>query len=230
MTRDQAVDAIMRRLAGRNDTQNTVRDHCVSEIVMVIQENLEQEAELPWFLIEQITSVVTVADQEYVDLDSAFLSFWDDGGGFWRQNSDGSETQLIIDDWDVIKAKFNASSEPAASNTAAPTHGTVIGSRLYLRAIPDDAYYLYYWQYGKDDATDISGAYADANGGNTNLWLTHAAEWVIGEAGAIVAAEIVRDPEAAANFVAQANRGKTRTMAKSILMEEQLKARFLGEI
>jgi len=60
--------------------------------------------------------------------------------------------------------------------------------------------------------------------------LTHAAEWVIGEVGAIVASEIVRDNEAAGNFVAQAQRGRNRVMNKAVAIQEILKARNLGEI
>jgi len=134
MTRDDAVDAIMRRLANRTDTSNSLRNMIIAEMVMVIEENLEREPELPWFLLEEITNIVTVADQEYLDLDADLLMLWDeDGGGFWRQNSDGTETQLKIDDWDIVKAKFNADTEAAATSTNAPTHGSVIANTLYMR-------------------------------------------------------------------------------------------------
>jgi len=229
MTRDQVVDAIMRRLGNRTDTQNTLRNNIIKEIAHAQENVLELQPELPWFLLEEITSMVTVANQEYADLDSNHLAFWEETGGFWRQNSDGSETQLIIDDWDVIKAKY-VNTTVVTDLYNAPRYGCILGARLYMRPIPDAVYTIKYWQYSKADTTGLNGTYGDGNASATTLWTVNAAEWLIGEVGAIVAAEIVRDEKAAANFTVQAQRGKKLVMDKSARREEELKTRIFGEV
>ena len=178
MQRDAFVDLLMNRLGAR--TSSTLRDKIISEMVFVQENTLEGGDFLPWFLITNDDTLVSVASQEYINLPSDFIREWEDGG-FWVNDSTDTVNpwkQLVRDDYDIIKKKSPPTTEDA------PARYDRDGSRLLLRPIPDRVYSFDLWYYQQDSS--LAGTYGDAGASEENGWLQHASDWMLGEVGLLV--------------------------------------------
>lgn len=214
MTRDEAVDTIMRRLGNWPNT--SLRDTIISEMVVVIQNVLEQDPVfLPWFLISEVHTGPTEAGEERVLLPTGFLQEYENGALYILD--DGNETPLLRDDLDVIKQR--------APGTGLPTYYDIVGNYFILRKIPDAIYSLKIRFYKSDD-TAISGTYGDSNN-KESKWLKWAADLVIAETGTVIAGQYLQSKSMEESFARQAVKARSRLVAKSTLMEETNKQRFM---
>lgn len=217
MTRDEAVDTIMRRLGNWPNTD--ARDIIIAEMEVVIQNTLEQDPEfLPWFLLSEVYTGTTTANEERVELPPRFLQEWEDGA-LYIIDADNEEQPLVRDDLDVIKARTNG------DGTDRPKYYDIVGGYYVLRPIPDDSYALK-MRFYQADGTDISGSYGDANNVE-NTWLKWAADLVIGETGMVIAGQYLLSDKLEAKFAVQAAKARKRLIQKSTLMEETNKQRFM---
>lgn len=215
MTRDQAVDTIMRRLGNWPNTG--LRDTIIAEMVVMIQEVLEQDPEfLPWFLLSETYTGSTTTGEERVELPPRFLQEYEDGA-LYILDDDGDEVEMVRDDLDVIKKKVTGS--------GAPRYYDIVGEYFIFRKIPDDSYTLKMRFYQADE-TDLSGSYGDSNN-LESLWLKWAADLVIAETGYVIASQYLQSDKMAVTFEKAAIRARARLIKKSTLMEETNKQRFM---
>lgn len=214
MLRDKAVDTILRRLKTRTGT-TALKDNIVKEMAIAQEVILEGNAELPWFLVAQ-TSVALAAGSNTSSFPATLLEVWEDGGLYLTIS--GEDKRLNVEDWDVIRSQVNVETE------GTPTQASYMGENFLWGPTPDDAYTVSFYGYLKEASLD--GVYGDA-ANVENGWLKHAADWLMAETGAVVAAQLLGDVKAAGDFVAQAGRAKKRVMDKNVYMQELLKQRFM---
>ena len=192
MNGNVALNLIMARLGNR--TQQALRDNVLLEMQLAQDNAKERIGIIPWFLFLDYTnaSFVTVANQEYVELPTDFLELDDEKSAFYWKDT----TITTPDQWREIKRDSFPTMKKRYEEEVSgdPKLFDVIGSRIYMRPIPDSALDLRLLYYKKDSSpTDAA---------MENLWLKDAANWLIGEAGFAMATLHTRDEVAAVGFEA----------------------------
>ena len=215
MLRDAAVDLLMGRLGQRTST--VLQQAVIDEMAFVQETTLEGYPELPWFLLSEKASGITIPDEERFPIPSDFLLEWEEGG-LYIQNTDGTETLLGREDWDVLKG------EVRLEGTAKPQFYDLAGDYYLLRPMPD-AIYTIKQRYYKQD-TSLAGAYGDA-ANIENGWLKHASDWLIAETGVVIASQRLQSEKMAQMFMKQSDLARKRVMTKDIAMKESNKLRTM---
>ena len=213
MIRDTAVDILMGRLGSRNST--VLRQSIIDEMVFVQENVLEGRPELPWFLLTDTVSINTVADTVSVATPTGFLMEWEEGELF-LQETDGSETALIKDDWDLLK------SETLLDGTGKPTHYDLAGDNFLFRKTPDAVYEIQQRYY--KSALSLAGVYGDA-ANIENAWLKDASDWIIAETGVVVSSQRLQSDKMAQMFMKQSDLAMKRVMTKHVARIESNKIR-----
>ena len=131
MTRDEAVTRMRRDLAF-NNSLNAVT---LVDALKDAQISLENEPELPFFLRTEVSSILTVAGEERVQLPTDFLTIVeDDALWLFDSTADKKWTELPKHDLDALRRKF------ASSDDAKPQAYAL--DNLYFRMFPTpDAIY-----------------------------------------------------------------------------------------
>jgi len=165
MTRDEARTLVAARLGFRTDLNDTID----LELQLVQAEELEDDNEFkPWFLFTDYTDAtfVTTSGQDYVQLPSNFLLQIEDTFLYFQEpEATGAEFP-----WSPVRANLLAEIMAQDEVGGVPGFVTVQGDRLYIRPTPQEADTLHLF-YDRDDAVLSSNV--------TNLWLTHAIEWLV---------------------------------------------------
>jgi hypothetical protein len=191
MNGNAALDLTMARLVR---TQASVRANVLLEMQLAQDNAKERLGILPWFLFTDYTNAgfVTVANQDYVELPADFLELDDEKSAFyWKDTNITSPDQwreIKRDPFPTMKQRYF---EQVAGD---PKLFDIIGSRIYMRPIPDAVRELRLLYYKKDASP--------ADAATENLWLKDAANWLIGEAGFAMATMHTRDEAAAVGFEA----------------------------
>lgn len=217
MLRDAFVDQLLKRL--KNNTDTTLRDDVITEMAFVQANMLEGDVFKPWFLVSDESTSTTVTGDMRVPLPADFLMPWG-AGLLYRYDAtlDDPYLEMYRDDWDLIATEYNSS--------GTPTHWDISGDYILVRPIPDAVYTLK-WRY-MQRGTDLSGTYGDASN-IENVWLKWAADWFMGEVGAIIADQYLSLKDVIVKrFEGQAARGRDRIMRLNVAMEEALKERIIG--
>lgn len=218
LTGAQFITMLQARLGQRTDIAAAT---ILLETQMVQQQKLEMDTFYPWFLQYEDTSISTVADQEYVDLPTGFLGFDDEDewSGIAYQDTNitypDKWVQLVQDDFNVIRSEY------AESDTDKPVKFGLVGSRAYLRPIPDAVYPLRFRFFKAQTLV--------ANDSNTTTWLTNAFDWIMGETGFIFASQYVKDMECAAVFRSMADAARKGCYFETIKRQEAGKQRQQGD-
>jgi len=184
MTGAQALDQIMARLARTGDT--TLRAQALIEMVQ-LQRVLEKGTFQPWFLFtDDTTTYSTAANTESVTLTiGTFIRLEEESGGVWWKDT----TITTPDQWVEIKRKpFTfLKAEYEGEDASTPKYYDYIGTKLYFRPIPDAIYNLRVMGYAHDSAPTDAAA--------TNLWLTHADQWLVSAVTAIMASTYLQNTD-----------------------------------
>lgn len=211
MLRDDAVNRIKRRLLNRTGSG---LDTSIVESLQDAQERLEQEEMLPWFLISEVSSILTTSNEERIPLPSDFLREIDEDSLWYYDasatNEDDQWTALAKDDTEALRKAYPGSGSPKGYS--------LIGDYFRIFPTPDAAYTLRMIYYEKATALTAN---------IENDWLKHAAWWLIGEAGADIALSIGMS-EAAQRFTEQAATSKRRVIIDTIAREESSRSRVKG--
>ena len=217
MTRDEAVDLMMKRLGNWTDT--SLRDDIIAEMVQAQETVLEGDVFRPWFLVSEESSIVTTIGDERVALPADFLGLWDFIGLFrYDSTLDDPYVEMNRDDWDDIKSYFNYADKP--------THWDIGGNYLLMRPVADAAYPLRFWYIAK--GASLAGTYGDA-ANIENVWLEWASDWLMGETGIVIAEQYLQmRPDAVSRWEKMAQRGRERLRINNVAMEELLKTRIMG--
>lgn len=173
------------RLGSRTDTD---LDVLISLEADQAQFELEHSAEIPWFLLGLETPITLVVGSRLASWPDGFLAEYEDGG-IWVTDSSGNLGLLD-------KGDYDASLEYWGSETGLPKGYSTAGSNIQLFPIPDVAY------TATVDCFLSDTLFSDLDGGEENLWLTHAPDVLIAKTGMRVAT-FIRDVELVQIFVGE---------------------------
>jgi len=216
MLRDAVVDLIQKR--NGNNTDVTLRDDIIKEMVNIQDTILEGDPMSPWFLVTDETSLATVVGEEKVALPLDFLMPWEYGILFrFDSTLDDPYIEMTREDWDLIKEILNS--------PGTPTHYDIAGEFFLMRPIADAIYPLRMRYIAR--GLSLAGNYGTNN--IENIWLKFASDWFIGEVGAVISEQYLQAVPAKVDvFKAQATRGRERVRIKNVAMEESNKRRVIG--
>lgn len=219
MNGDDFLTTLQRRLGQRTDITAAM---VLLEAEMLRSTVLEKATFKPWFLQAENSSITTTVDQEYVSRPTDFLHFDEEDDWCQVAYNDPDDTSndpwvpLVLDDWNVIKAYYRAEA------TGKPIKGALVFNRLYLRPIPNAVLTLRFRYYKTDSAFDFTVSSA-------NLWLTNAADWVMGEVGFVLASQYTRDAEVTGSFDLMRTEGRRRVYNETVARLEAGKMRSMGD-
>lgn len=216
MLRDAVVDLIMKR--NGNNTDTTLRNDIINEMVQVQDTILEGDPMSPWFLLTEETVAQTTVGDERVGLPADFLLPWEYGFLFrYDVTLDDPYIEMQREDWDLIKEALNFA--------GTPTHYDISGEYIFMRPVPDEIFPLRMRYIGRGET--LAGDYGTNN--IENIWLKYASDWYIGEVGAIISEQYLQAvPAKVQVFKDQAVRGRQRVRIKNVAMEEANKRRVIG--
>lgn len=184
MTRDEAVTRIQNTLGFRTDQTSNIQT-----ALKDAQVKLEQGAELPWFLLTEISTSTSTPDEERVSLPTDFLREYEEDP-LWYVDSAGAWHVLAKDDLETLRADY--------AGAGAPIAYALDPKYFRLFPTPDDNYTLKFIYYATDTVltTDVE-----------NNWLKYFPYLMIGEAGRLFAPGL-RDAAAVKQFQQWALEGR----------------------
>jgi hypothetical protein len=192
---------------------------------------LERAAFKPWFLQNEDTSISTVALQEYVNLPVGFLAFDEEdewSGVAYSNPADVTIdpwTPLTVDDFNTIKAYYKAGTTSTDTTSSGikgkPVRAAIVGTKLYMRPIPDAVYALRFRFYKTDTAI--------ADVGVETLWLQYASDWLMGEIGVQYAGLVIQNSDLIPFFDDLRTKGRNRIYRDTIARQEANKHRQQGD-
>jgi hypothetical protein len=188
MTRDQMTDRMKIILGFKLGT--SLDTQLVTEIQNA-QSELEQEAELPWFLKKAYSGLSTVANLQTVNVPTDFLKEFQDDQLFLR-NSANEETAVVADQQGFLRIRY-----PISEGSDTPKGYAIVNRVFYFYPIPNDAYSIQGTYFGADTVL--------STGGSTNQWSINLPEILIGKAGFVIASGL-RDTNAMQHFAGMLGR------------------------
>jgi hypothetical protein len=193
MTRDEAVEEIKQGLSYRRDGDD--------EIVTALQRAqglLERPGRtLPYFLIEENATLVTVAGTQTVALPTGFIKEVDGFGLRYSYDGSVSPNVKFLKKSSDSQIRAYYTDESGTVIEGGPDQYILLKESIRIYPIPDAVYTLYWDFYKEADSltTNIE-----------NAWLEHNPDILIGLAGQRVAAR-KRDQAAVGLFTGQYNDG-----------------------
>ncbi|MAH46438.1 hypothetical protein CMI37_11440 [Candidatus Pacearchaeota archaeon] len=211
MDRDTAVKRIRRGLGYRG----TDKDTEIVEALQDTQQELEQGDFLPWFLLSEVTSAVTVSDEERVALPSGFLRETDWEDALYYFDGDAADASDV---WNELPKDSISYLRDVYPGVGSPLAYALDDEYYRLFPTPDDVYTLKQMFFKADTTL----------GDNVeNKWLTHAHKWMIGETG-LVMAEDLRDKAAVALFTRRKIEGRTKVIRNDNARREAAQRPIMG--
>ncbi|TDI73850.1 MAG: hypothetical protein E2O82_05045 [Betaproteobacteria bacterium] len=216
MLRDEVVDLIQKR--NGNNTDETLRNDIINEMVQVQDSILEGDSISPWFLLTEESNAQTTVGDERVGLPADFLMPWEYGFLFrYDVSLDDPYIEMQREDWDLIKEALNSA--------GTPTHYDISGEYIFMRPVADEVFPLRMRYIAR--GLSLAGNYGTNN--IENIWLKYASDWFIGEVGAIISEQYLQATSTKVDvFKAQATRGRERVRIKNVSIEESNKRRVIG--
>jgi hypothetical protein len=208
MNKTQALARIKRGLGFMTGTS---RDSAIIDAMQEAQRELETGKTLPKFLLQEDQPLAVLAGASSAPLPTGFIRQFDDERlHFLPVDSDLTQflnRKLYIDG--VLAYRRNDAGVLIARE-AAPQIYVIRKSTIDFLS-PMDRDYNFLWSYYKHDVTLDT---VDENG-----WLTNAPEWLIGEAGKRIAADM-RDAVAVTLFKEMALVGQSSYLREIVANEE----------
>lgn len=209
MIKSTVVGLIKMRLGNRTDTDIDTRID--SELDMA-QYELEQFGLFtPWFLLSDTTTLNTVVGNPQVAVPVDMLQEYEEGALFY----DG--LPLAKHDEDYLSQRF------FEAENGPPQAYALSGEYFVLYPTPDAVYPLTMKYYQKDTVPSSLAA------GDENLWLKHAADWLLAKAGAQIA-RFIKDAEAQKLFAEDVQTASDRVYTKHVDRAERNSPRAKGDV
>lgn len=228
MTRDQAIELILMR-CGMRQNDKVLQRACVLEMQLAQQSKLERSGFKPWFLISETESTVTMPLEERIPLPKGFLQEYEEDCLWIRDwDEDQEETPgypippyhvIVKDDYDINKVRRYESNRPYAYS--------IVNNYIILTPVPQGTFMLK-MKYYKAGAL-ITGDYGSEAGDTSNVWLDNAPDWLIGETGAVIAGQYIKDEATAARFEKQAADARSAIMIEHTARDEANRMRNMGD-
>ena len=226
MTRDEAIKLILQRCGNRAD-DTVLQAAAVLEMALAQETVLEQADFKPWFLLSEVMRASTGAAEQRMPLPDRFLEEHEEGLLWIKNPSSGKYEPLTRDDADKLEDYYGE------TQSRKPEKYAIVRNYIVLFPVPDLAYPLKMRCYQREvTLTYAFGSEAGqvmAGSPVTNAWLTNAADWIIGETGAQIAGQYLKDRETAARFQEDANKAKQRLYVQHIAREEANRDRSAGD-
>lgn len=170
MTLDEAIDEVAVMLGFQANLNTRIQTQ-----ILRAQQYWEQQwpdpSIMPWFLLTERITDAASADEERVARPDDWLADVENGE-LWVVNDDGEEFWLEKGEVNALRRLYGE------ADAGLPTAFTFDG--YYYRLFPTpDADYDVKMQYFKQD--DVL-----SDGGDTNLWLTHASDVLVGRAALVL--------------------------------------------
>lgn len=183
MLRDEARDQV-KRILGYNTASTIATD--IEETLRFVQNELENDPELPFFLKEEVTNLVTVANTERLSPPPGFIRIWDEDALWILEPGSDPETwtPLEKDEPKYLRKALQGKGK------AQPVAYAWDGSDFLLFPTPDAVYTLRLIYYKADTVLSSN---------ITNKWLTYLPYLMIAKTGMILSASI-RDQSATPVF------------------------------
>ena len=188
LTKQQMRDTLLRRFQNRSALSDQIDD-----ALTIAQQRLETGGLpdtaggfLPWFLVTDNKTIVTVAGNDTVTLPTGFLREEEEFGGFFIKTSAGTWKQLVKDDFNVLNN--------AELGAGVPTSYALVGENMILFPTPAAIETLRGMYFAEDSALEADN--------ETNKWSKYASSLLIAGAGYIVA-QNVRYPSHMTEFAAE---------------------------
>lgn len=186
MTRDEVIAMIQLQLAFRTDQEDNI-----ITVLKATQEDLENQAVKPWFLLSERMTTSTTAAEQRIPLPMNFLLEHEEDGISYVPSDGTASIPLTKNDLDTLKKLYGVT-------TGTPEAYALDGSYFRIFPIPDDVYLVEMYCYLRDTALDTN---------IENGWLKWAWKLMAGEAGKMIAGPL-RDKEAYRIFSEWAKEGK----------------------
>lgn len=188
MTRDEMLTLLLRR-AGQREGDTKLQNQLIEESKLV-QDNLEQNGVQiqgggvfwPNFLVSEISTASTTADEPRVDLPADFLMEVEEGALFYKDSS-GS--------WHTLQKEFWDSLKNAGLGEGKPEYYAMLGDYFYIFPTPDASYTLKLIYFQQD--TKLSDNVE-------NRWLRKAPGLFLSKLGAVMAEQYLYDNQLAQRF------------------------------
>ena len=202
MTVDQVIRLALNRCGARAGSTQLNTEALLE--LQLIQERLEEEPELPWFLLSESSTATTQVGEPRVPVPSDFLLELEQSD-LWAQNSDGDWKCLIKIEYDRLREAYQN------ADNGFPKHYALRGKYFYLGPTPSGAYSIR-MSYFKTDTTPALGV--------TNQWTTYAADWLVAELGFVLAGQYLSDYDKRGTFERDIVRARARVMNKDVARDE----------
>ena len=121
MNRDALVARIKLNLGF---ISGTAFDADIVTSLQQVQEELEREPELPWFLKKAFTGLVTVADTKTVAVPTDFIRLFTSDQMFMR-NSENEETPVLQDEEGFLRIRY-----PISEDTGTPQGFAIVNGQF----------------------------------------------------------------------------------------------------
>lgn len=218
MTRDEAIKLILQR-AGRRENDQFLQEVAVLEMKIVQETTLEQADFKPWFLLSEFMRARTGANEPRMPLPTNFLEEHEEGLLWVLPIGATKYVPLRGDTIDTLEERYNdkISGQPEAYGVAK--------NYFILFPSPDAEYPLKMRCYLKEPT--FSEPYG--SGDQTNAWLTHAADWLVGEVGKKIASFYLKDEATAQKFAEEGQAAKQRLYVQHVAREEMNRQRSAGD-
>lgn len=220
MTRDQLVQIILGRCGNRIGSA-FLREQTILELVLAQTNVLEKADFKPWFLESEYQHATVGALEPRMPLPTRFLAEPEEGMLWIRKPGTSKYSPVHRDDYDHLEEKY------LDHAPSIPEGYAISKNYLVLFPTPDVAYPVKMRCYQKEPT--FPGAYESADGSGTNLWMEHAAKWLIGEAGKVIAGSYLKDPATAAEFEKEAQAAKSMLYVDHVAREEMNRERSAGD-
>lgn len=221
MIRDQAIKLILAR-CGRRESDTYLRDQAILEMALVQTDELEGADFKPWFLLSEYMRANSGANEPRLPLPTMFLEEHEEGLLWVKPVDRTNYTPVIRGDIDDLEVEF----EGAAP--AMPERCGIVKNNLILYPTPDVSYQMKIRCYLKEPVLDYPFG-APAGAPETNLWLTHAALWLISATAARIFKYYLKDMAGAAELEKEAKDAKTRLYVQHVAREEMNRTRKIGD-
>ncbi len=207
-----AVSIVKGRLS---NYQSTVIDQAIKDEMNLTQRNLEQEDFQPWFLVTESATAQNSVGEERLSVPSDFLMEWEEGALQWKKTTDTLYTDLDKEDYDYLRENYY-------EGTNGTPKGYAEAGEYFLIVPPPLEVYDWKMRYYAHIAENVDDT-------DENVWLKHAAEWLISETGLVLAGSYLNNKLAIASFDAQRQRAKARIEKLTVAKAEANRERMMGE-
>jgi len=201
MTRDEAIIRIRRYLGFRTDLQTEIID-----ALRDAQVELEEAEFLPWFLLVEVASISTTADEERVPVPSDFIRESEETALWYYDAAADADARWV----ELKKADIDTLRNVYQDETGVPKAYALDQLYFRIKPTPDAVYTLKLGSYFAQDTVLSTNV--------ENNWLKHVPNLMIGKAGMLVAAP-VRDANAYGQFQKMESEGMATLIKQNTARE-----------